>query len=535
MTVSSTSWYGFQADKIEERLSDSLTYFLAGADPLWSGLFVTSQGVGAVDDLGKDHKILRPMQSGYAGVIEPGGPSDDFVLYGDDNITDLGTMFTESPTTTFPDAFNSPNAATYRLGVPMRSMLTNLPLSLHEFQADAHSAVVGDTVATKMVAFARNKAHTMCNYWYLSQNDYYSLGSTVSPSLTTIGGTSNDSVKFELSSEATQRLYNGMRVQLYDSTGTNLKYDNGNTSTGNSTFIVTSVDYMQNSVTITNSDGTAVSLGAGTNNVLSAGGDIVVFAGSKGNANTPFASSPFFTGIAGVNSWLKYDSNDPYLLGAERDTNNQVDVTVRTEHRSFFKNLQNAPLTEQSLRRFLRRFHAAKQPFGQEIDCLVASDGVWLEYEKQRMSREYVDRTGRLASLTSQGLDNGSPTDGGFRFTMDGRTYSGYTSQFIEDGTLYGVKKGGNNWKLYVPPDPARAQRDSRDSPGVPFRFAFPIISQTNNIFAPVYRTSSGDAGATNLVTEYSQAPGFIRCQLVPDQPAGMKLTNIKTDKVFSD
>jgi len=121
----------------------------------------------------------------------------------------------------------------------------------------------------------------------------------------------------------------------------------------------------------------------------------------------------------------------------------------------------------------------------------------------------------------------------GFSFTMDGRTYKGYTSNYVEDGTVYGIRKGGSNWKRYVPPTPASVTSFDRLDGFIPFNFIAGALTGTGTNKLPIYDTASG--GGISRVTEGVQMPGMLRMQLVPDQPAGMKLTTVTTDNTFSD
>ena len=194
------------------------------------------------------------------------------------------------------------------------------------------------------------------------------------------------------------------------------------------------------------------------------------------HANSHYTDSGAkFTNIAGINSFLKGGDSSASstmfntLLGTvggsasaaaagESIFGEDINVNEKPEHKSLFRNLNSSLLTEHTLRQILRRFHAAKAKHGQTIDTLVASDGVWLGYESTKIGREILDRTGRLSSLATQGSEGGSPGgandqfNSGFNFTMDGKSYTGYTSCYVEEGTMYGLKMGGGNYKKYVPP-----------------------------------------------------------------------------------
>ena len=198
-------------------------------------------------------------------------------------------------------------------------------------------------------------------------------------------------------------------------------------------------------------------------------------------------------------------------------------MDIHPEHKSYAKTSVGA-LTEHKLRQYLRGFHRAKDRYGMYIDCLIASDGVWLNYESQKIGQYMVDRTGRPSSINSEGSADG------FSFTMDGRTYKGYTSNFVEDGAVYGIRKGGQNWKVYTPPSPAGTQKAPEVESFIPFEFVAPALGYSG-IKAPISKSVSN----FSQVTEGVQLPGMLRMQLVPDQPAGLKLTGCSTDTEYGE
>jgi hypothetical protein len=230
------------------------------------------------------------------------------------------------------------------------------------------------------------------------------------------------------------------------------------------------------------------------------------------------------TGVAGINSWIKSTGN---LLGpdADSDTTKQIDVNKHPEFKSYIKGSVGT-LTEHKLRQYLRGYHRAKEKYGQYIDCLIASDGVWLNYESQKIGQYMLDRTNRLSSVTNEGSQEG------FKFTFDGRTYTGYTSNYIEAGTVYGLRKGGTNWKKYVPPSPKGTQKFDKAEAFIPFEFIAPALGYST-IKVPITKAATGSGNS--LLTEGAQMPGMLRMQLVPDQPSGIKLTGVSYDKLYGD
>jgi hypothetical protein len=491
------SLFNQQSGRIQEILNKNIEVFLPALDPAWRDTTVTSQGVGQASLIGRDMKILKIYMGSMAGVLEMNADTA-FTLYGDNTITNVADKLqTQGLTTTWPDATDGALARPYRLGVAMKAMASNLLVTLGEMQAEATPAFIGEILAPKLEGHARLIAHTLCNYWYISDNTNYSLGSITSK--TTAFGT-NTTATFTPGQNNIDRYAVGMRVDIYDSTGATRRNDNGSGVRWSA--FVSKVDEVSNSVTITVVGQNCHNNATAARNIIDT--DIVTFANSKGY------------GIAGINSWLKKSGN---LLGSDADTNNAIDVGTHPEFKSFFKSSVGT-LTEHKLRQYLRGFHRAKEKYGQYMDCLIASDGVWLNYEAQKIGQYQIDRTNRLSSLTNEGSQEG------FKFTFDGRTYTGYTSNYIESGTVYGLRKGGANWKKYVPPSPKGTQKFDKAEAFIPFEFVAPALGYSS-VKVPITKSVNN----LSLLTEGAQMPGMLRMQLVPDQPAGMKLEGVTEDR----
>ena len=530
--------------QIEEIINKNVDTILPTLDPAWRDTIVTSQGVGPASAIGRDLKILKIYRGGLTGVVEQARPRNDFVLYGDATTTlGLGSkMYTQSATQVWPDAMQGPVNRPYRLGVNMRAMLTNLAITMGELTAEATPAFIGDVIAPKLKGFAQNMAHTLCNYWYVSQNDGYSLSYT--ESYVGFDGNASNGIPtgegrlvLTVGNGAVDRFYVGQRVDLYtDSSGPSARINDSGASAGSQTLstrsnlFVGAVDELKGQVTIvcpsaSFTNGTnSISLGNDADGTAGTTKLWITYANSRTNSTTTLAG---FTGIAGINSWMKFgDTNGATsnsantLLGSEADSSNAINVNVHPEFKSFLQTSVGT-LTEHKLRQYIRRFHAAKNKYGQTIDCLIAADGVWLNYEAQKIGQYQLQRQGALSSLNSEGSEDG------FKFTFEGRTYNGYTSTYIEDGVVYGIKKGGSNWKRYVPPAPQGVQAMAEAESFIPFNFVVPALTGTSSTKWPVL-TSTGQ------LTEAMQMPGMIRMQLVPDQAAGLKLSGCSYDKVYS-
>ena len=554
--------------RIEEIINKSIGVFAPSLSKFWEDHVISNSNIAPSGDIGRDFKVLKTFMGGLAGVIRPGGPSGDFGLYGDAATTLGEKLFMQGLSQTFPDPRQGPSPKPYRLGIPLRTSNANIMMTLGELQAEATEALIGEIVAPKLEGFARNIALFLCNSFYTSQNNTYELTTLQTSSFTWVRSdnantnlstsySNNSSTGWALCLDLTydnyaiDRFQIGMQVDIgvlasSPVTWTSRQVTPNGGSATSVMWIVSAVDELTGKVYLTPVDTTnfkPLTFNT-TAPVLTSGaaGDIVIPYGLNGTAAAPWSSNltvanggagnAYFTGIAGIRSWMKFgDANgstsnaNNTMLGAESDPGNRINVNTHPEFKSMTVSLNNQPLTEHSLRKILRRWHMAKGKYGKTVDTLVASDGVWMAYEATRIGREIVDRTGGLSSLANQGSKDT------FSFSMDGRTYKGITDSFIEKGVVYGMK-GGSNWKRYVPNDQKGTTKFDKADAWVPFRFVANALGMPGNKI-PIFNSSG--TGNLNMVTEGAQMPGWLRMQLVPDQPDGILLTNVAEDRTYSD
>lgn len=530
MTITTDSLFDLHSLRIQEIINRSIHVFLAELDPVWRDLIVTSQGVGNKTELGRDLKLIKVYMGSFTGVMDSGGAYDYFNLYGDLTAHMGEQMHFQQLNQTYPDPTTGPNATPYRLAVDMRSMPANIMMTLGEKTAEATPAFIGQVIAPKLLGFGRMMAHTIANYFFLSQNTSYILCTLTAVSASAnvvIGARTVDRFSFTPNNSATHRFARGQRIDIYPS-GTGIRRNDSAAAAVDQTpstrlnLLVESVNHLTNVVTCIAEDDPAGVWQGGIFIV----GDRIVYANTK-----LLAASNSFEGIAGIRSWAKTGTggDDNFLLGSERDATDFIDVTIHPEFLSFLKTV-NGVLTEHKLRQYLRRCHAAWSGMGHYLDCLIASDGVWMAYESQKIGMQRLDRTGRLSSLQHEGSEEG------VSYTFDGRTYMGYTSTLVESGTLYGIKKGGQNWKKYVPPSPAGVKQNSQTEQYVPFEFVAGAITGTGSNQLPIYLSNASATGLTpSLVSEGSQMPGRVRMQMVPDTPNMMILDGLTEDRIYSD
>lgn len=520
---------------VREIINGNMEIIMPTLDPAWRDTMITSQGVIASSELGRDMVGIKSYKGGLTGVIENGWSRGDFTMYGDQAEAVGSKLYTQSATRTWPNALEGPNPKPFRMKYHLRTMLTNLAMSMGEMTMDATEANINEFLAPKLEQFAHNLSHTICNYWYMSQNAGYSLDRIASGTGSITYSNSNKTATFALKNQCYDRFQVGQRLDLYSYLNFGASTSSRLNETGGTRLKVfcTAVDGLKGTVSVTCETALNVSgLLGSSGDVTAAQEPYITYANSFSSTKFGFgggsSQGAFFTGIAGINSWLKTGgaasgmSDDTLLLGAEADQTDQISVQTHPEFKSFGKAV-NGTLTEHGLRRYLSRFNHAKRPLGQSIDCLIASEGVWLNYESNKIGREWLDRTGRLSSVNKEGSEEG------MTFSFEGRTYKGYTSMYIESGTLYGIKKGNKNWKRVVPPSIQGATKLKGAQSFLPFQFVMGALTGTSNPKWPIL-TNNGAS-----ITDAVQLPGVLHMQLVPDQPAGMKLTGLTEDRTYSD
>ena len=520
------SLFDTESQAILEIINNQMEWELPDLDPWWSDTFSTSQGLVTDNLIGRDMLIKRVYKGSLAGTLRPGQWNSDVSLYGDQTDRFSPKSYNQRITEVWPDPLESPFAAPRTLNIHLRSMTTNLPLTKGMLQMEALDASIGDIVAPTLQGFVTNIAQTLCLYAYASQNSNYALCGIETAS-DVVNGTysGNKTVTFTPDNRAVDRFIEGMSVDVYSSDfQTRRNEDNDDNRVW---CYVSHVDETTPTVTLTLADG------GGDEDDVSAGwsiadGDKVVLAGSVDGDGVS-------TGFAGLNSWIKSgggsggtEAANNYLLGNEATgtlDNGIIDVTRHPTHKSMTHDV-NGPLTEHKMRLYVRAFNRAKKRHRQWIDTLISTDGVWSAYEKTKIGRERLDRTGRLSDLNSEGSTEG------FTFTVDGMTVVGKTSNYCEAGAAYGHRFSGDNWRRVVPPNPQGVQSMQGMSPYAPFTFTAPLLTGTSSTRVPIYKTGSG----VNQLTEGVQMPGELRMQLVAwEQTAGCKLLNIAEDRLYSD
>jgi hypothetical protein len=490
-------------------------------DGFWRNVFVTDavgQGMVPLNRIGRDWEYITSWQGSLTGVVESAKPRGDFPLAGDTTSSRGSKMFLQQLNQTFPDPLKGPHMQDIFLGVPLRAMVGDMLTTLGQATLESNpGSIVKDVRAREMTAFALHWAISISNFLYQSQNENYQLATIGNVSAITTDGTLFF-FTFQPTTEVTARFATGQRLDIYESTGT----------TRQNLVAAVAIDvYCHYSDELTNTVRCVTATDPTTwTGGIPINGDIVV------PANIRDGTAPNFTGIAGLNSYIKSGStaseNSRYILGAERNASRQIDLSEHPEFKSFTKELNGVSLTESNLSQYIQRFNRHYEKQGISIDWLVASDGVWHDYWEQRLNLHRLTRE-EFINIGSQGPKTAT---GDFAITVEGKKVRGYSSSRVNDGEVYGGQK---NWKKIVPPDIAGLQDlQGTNSPLVPVKFVAPFLTGTDSTRLPVY-LDPGTSGDPVTVTEGYRQPCWLRMQLVPEHPAGLKLTGVGSSKIFSD
>lgn len=516
-----------KSKQIQERLSKVITEFLAARCPVFRDKVMSSMGVYPQDEIGRDLKIIKVFQNPVAGVFESDRGRNEFGLYGDKTTIVAPKFHTQQVVETFPDPLSGPNPNPFRLGLWLKGFVANLALTIGELDAEANPNYIGQIVAPKMLAFANNIARHIENYWWLSQNKDYrlcALSAVSAVTSTTVGTQTYYTFTAQPDNLATYRFGVGDRIDFYKSDGSDRYNDTANPA-ASQTFAtrleawVAAVDPMTNTVTFASDTDPATWDGVASN-TRPPDGALVVYANSKIGSST-------VKGLAGINSWLKFGSggDDDYILGAERDTSNEINVHTHPEFKSYSKAV-NGVLTESKLQRYFAMAEAAMEMWGHSIDTVCCSFGIVQRYLEEKVSQFIIQRpaSGAPISLEREGQT------GDLTITVNGKKYTLYHSMCIEAQTVYGFK-AKNNWKMIVPPSGKGMSRFDKLETGIPFEFVGPVLTGTGSLKLPIYDTS----GARSLATTGIQMPGRCRMQWVPEQTSGLKLTGVTESREYSD
>ena len=521
------------AGVIKEIIGNSAFEFMAKEDPVFREMFLSGMDLMSANELGRDLRFKMRFYGGLTGVIRGHHVVTDAAgntiggskaaLFGEATTSMGPKLFTQTVARTFPNALHGANPQPYGLTGTLHAIETNLYITLTMLTMEALPANIKEHVMPVFRGFAKHIARFAANAFHADQTNQYRLAS-VGPTAGTnawVRNNGNRTITFFPVEEVAHRFEVGMPVDIFSDPTTRIN----EVSSVRILLFVGAVNYWTNEVTL-QAAATDVSGNAVTHATIFSDGNMGDAAFVTFAEQFDLAASPDHQGLYNWRDWFKSSGN---LLGASAITDNAIDSIDVDEHPEFrsgdFPNV--GTLTERGLLQYLSTVNNALDVWDYYIDTLVAAPGIWTNIFDQMQAFESIDRTGRPGSMTALGLKEG------FVITHEGRTFRGFTSKWLEKGTMIGIRRGGN-WRILVPPSPSALPTNAMPDPNndldsrFPVEFVVPALTGTPSIKFPIL-TASGE------LTHGTQMPGWIRMQFAPgDQIPGVVWTGIDDNRIYS-
>jgi len=418
---------------VKEELAPTIREMRIKLDPVWSEIFVSSQGV-KTEGLGRDWKYKFPCVVGLSGAYQF---SDAAFLTGADLA--YGPVTEASPDNSvvfgagkgFPTRIESTAPSFFDITMTLKEARGNIFMPLKWMQMDQFDSIIGSAVRKVMEGSARKVALMHAVSFYTKDNAKFpivwNLPRAAAAGTATI---TIDNSSSTLPNGRIQMVHNGMLVDIIDTAGTTKRNDGP--------WMVTNVSYLENKFTIKKTmkydgSGVATDVAIGNN---AADTDFITFARATGAAVSGTWTAPNQPGGLMSNTHMMGDTPHTIYQG-------NLDVALHPEYGSYIVTNLNGPLTEKVLTKYLGMW---KERIGTmtDLDTLLMSAGVVHAYLENEDNLARYERNGRRLSIKGGWADidyayQGSP----FRFAV---------SSFIEPKAVVGIKTGGQNWKELVPP-----------------------------------------------------------------------------------
>ena len=117
--------FSTNSTRLQQIVSEAIGMFMPKLDPIWEGIIKTSQGVGKVNEIGRDLRVIKPYSGGYSGVIEEAYGNQSYqneaALFGGSTQTYGSKLYTQGIAQMFPDALEGADTSQFWLAGPMRA------------------------------------------------------------------------------------------------------------------------------------------------------------------------------------------------------------------------------------------------------------------------------------------------------------------------------------------------------------------------------------------------------------------------------
>lgn len=515
-----------EASTLKEKLGSAAINLMPALDPVFRDMILghMKAGVELGQQYGRDMLMKKRFFTGLAGVIQGGNINNFQGLYGGATKLVGSVLQQHQLGSAWPDPFQGAVPKAFGLTTTLYGVETNLALSLTMLRLEALEANIKQQVTPVLKGFARNIALWAANSWHADSARQYRLAS-LGPAAGTgayVLDAALKTITFNPVEKCTHRFAVGQSVDLWKDSATRVNEAGG----VRIPLFVIAVSAWTNTVVL-GIEATTSFAGFTTVTIASAG--FVTYANIKD-------ATWGFKGLYTWRDWAVWggaNAADKRILRANAITTTADDYIDMTVHPEFESGHFPAfgVLTERKLLEVLETAHSAFIPYGHYADTIMASRGIFQSAFNQYQSLEEINRTGQPGSLRSLGLQQG------FKIQAGDRSYEGYTSQYMETGTML-IFRRMNNWALISPPKPAGLQRggagvsDDELSGMLPLDFVMPALGHNSPLF-PIQKTNltTGQVG----ITEHMQLPGEIRMQYQPiEQIPMVVLEGVTESRTYS-
>lgn len=465
-------------------------------DGVFTKIFDTSAGVvrgGGRGTQGTGWEVQHTFAVGVAGAFRNvAGDGDSYNDYSSQVL--MGTSLTSGTPTAFPSTSDAASPGYVIAKLNLVEGLGVVPLPIHLLVAEQLPSTIAKPVSLIIDGTAKNVAQCEANNFYATDGSNIALATLVkdcdasgNPSVvfTDINATKDALViTFGDTADVTGRVarfYPGMTVSIFksDFTDTRPTADPGD-------FLVGKVDYVQRIVTLIGLEGYDLSSG-GANFEAN---DVIV------QWNSVVESSAAY-GPKGPGYWLVNSGTVYAIARGDYPQFNSVVTAV------------NNVLDQAVLDTNVGAFYDA---YGEicDLDSFITTAGVLNNYVQNTDGLWRYERSQTGALKLKEGWSS-------FDYTYPGHSFEVLQSRYMQNGTLWALKMGGQNIKRYVTP---RLPNSGRQAPFSDTIQWYGPLAGSSTIWMPARDTNA-------KFVRHVEAPFFCFREIAPDQQQGIALSGL--------
>lgn len=484
-TLTPTSAINALSQVIEESLDRGVRDSLPGLDSLFHGLFTTSMGVRQIG--GRQLEVIHSMRDSISGAMEwvdPLGPTPmaDIVHSVHHNLE------------TYPGLRDASTPGHLQMKVQLAKGMGNMFVPQEYLTIAASPESIADPVQEIVAGTAQNDALAEIQAWY-SRTTLKEIAviPTAGVSFANNRGT-DDRATIVVSGSSIRNFYNGLQVDILDTTGATRRNESGGARLE---CVIDGVRYLPDTTNDSGGYGAVIvqSTAASAQNLNSGGvvaTDIIVRANSVSK------------GPLGPEQWL-----------ISTGTVFNINVATHQQFQSIRFDASGAPLTDILLSRLFGRFRMA-YGMSDMPDTIVTSPGVTNAHVENSDGLQRFERLGK-PFVIADGFNIGD-----IPFVYNGRRCNWHDTEFMPSlsdvtaaspagGRLWALKLRDQNISRYVAP--LAASTRAHDDFPTNVQFLFPI-GGPGGIFKPY--TATGVAATAGRATNMSEAPHFMYRAFAP-------------------